>query len=75
MYRRTLQIREKTLGNEDMTTLENVEQLALAIGSQGRQAEAADAHLRVSRGYGKILGRDHPATKCAARNVAIALGS
>ncbi|KAF1966378.1 TPR-like protein [Bimuria novae-zelandiae CBS 107.79] len=72
-YRRALEGREKTLGEQHPRTLTSANNLALMLLAQGKYDEAEKLHRRALEGSEKELGMQHPDTLTSASNLALVL--
>jgi tetratricopeptide (TPR) repeat protein len=69
MYERALQIREKVLGTEHMSTLNIVHNLGNLYADQGKLALAEQMYERALQGYKKALGAEHTLTLGTVHNL------
>jgi tetratricopeptide (TPR) repeat protein len=75
MYRQTLELMEKVLGQEHWSTLASMNSLAIVLGCQGKYREAERMHQQVLELSKKVLGQEHPSTLESMNNLAVALRS
>ncbi|RYP80699.1 hypothetical protein DL770_006113 [Monosporascus sp. CRB-9-2] len=68
-----IELREKVLGIEHPDTLGSMNNLALALDSQGRYDEAEQMHRQILKLREKVLGRKHPDTLTSMNNLALVL--
>lgn len=62
LYRRVLEIREKSLGVEHPWTFDSVDDLARVLQHQGKYEAAEKMYRRALQVMEKVSGRDHPDT-------------
>ncbi|CUS06688.1 unnamed protein product, partial [Tuber aestivum] len=75
ILRKLLEDIEESLGLNNLTVLEAVSYLALALEKRGRYDESEMLKRRVLEGREKILGPDHPDTLTGINNLALVLQS
>jgi Flp pilus assembly protein TadD len=75
MYRQTLELMEKVLGQEHLWTLASMNSLAVVLDSQGKYAEAEGVHRQALELTEKVLGVEHPWTLSSVNNLALVLRS
>lgn len=73
MSRRTLEVREKTLGKDHPDTLSAVSHLAVLLQSQEKYEAAEKMNRQALEGREKGLGKDHPDTLSSVHNLALVL--
>ena len=73
LYRRALEARERTLGNEHPDTLTSVNNLALLLRRTGRYDEAEPLYRRALEARERTLGNEHPDTLISVNNLAVLL--
>ena len=71
-FRDALKLRLK-LGEEHKNTLRCQDNLAVAVGQQGRSAEAERIHRKTLQGFEKILGNESPLTLGSMNNLGVVL--
>ena len=64
---------KKVLGRGHPDTLGSMNNIAEALRSQGKYAEAEAIHRETLSDYEKVLGRDHPSTLASMNNLAAVL--
>ena len=62
MYRQALELMRKVLGMEHPSTLNSMNNLALALVNQGKYEEAEQMHRQALELREKVLGKEHPLT-------------
>jgi tetratricopeptide (TPR) repeat protein len=70
MYRELLPIQQRVLGPEHPNTLLTAVNLASALHSQGKYAEAETTYREVLRIQQRVLGLEHPDTVKTANDLA-----
>lgn len=70
MHRETLELKEKVLGQENPSTLFNMNNLALVLDSQGKYNEAKQMHWETLELKEKVLGQENPFTLNGMNNLA-----
>ena len=73
MYRQTLELMEKALGQEHPSMLASMNSLAIVLRGQGKYKEAERMHQRALELSEKVLGQEHPDTLCSMNNLALVL--
>ena len=73
MYRQTLDLREKVLGEEHPSTLDSMNNLAAVLQQQGKYEEAEQMHRQTLDLREKVLGEEHPDTLASMNNLALVL--
>ncbi|MCX6632563.1 MAG: serine/threonine-protein kinase, partial [Candidatus Solibacter sp.] len=69
-FRRTLELRRKTLGEQHPETLQTIEELGQALMEEGNFAESERYLVQALQARRTTLGENHPATLSAKQNVA-----
>jgi tetratricopeptide (TPR) repeat protein len=73
LYRRALDIREKTLGKEHPDTITTLDNLARVLDDKGDYEEAEKLYRRALEIFEKTLGKEHPNTATTLNSLAILL--
>ena len=68
-----LAIQQEFLGNEDLETLTNMNNLALVLNRQGKYKQAEEMHREVLRLRKTVSGEEHPGTLTSMNNLALVL--
>jgi tetratricopeptide (TPR) repeat protein len=71
MYKRALEGREKSLGQEHASTLQTVNNLGLLYAHQGKLVEAEKMYKQALKGFEKALGPDHTSTLQTVHNLGL----
>jgi len=71
MYRRALEIREKSLGSNHPDVAQSLNNLALLYDSQGKFTEAEPMYRRALEILEKSLGKNHPSVATSLNNLAL----
>jgi len=71
LYRKTLEIRDRVLGEEHPETLSTMGNLALLYWQQGRLDQAEQLGLKTLEIHKRILGEEHPDTMKSRNNLAL----
>ena len=74
MNRRAIEVREKALGQEHLSTLTSVSNLAGILECLGRRDEAIMLYQRALTGFGVALGQQHPQTHACQQQYEAAKG-
>ena len=70
LYRRALEVQERTLGSEHPDTLRGLNNLALVLMQEGDYAGAEPLYRRALEASERVLGPEHPATLTSVNNLA-----
>ena len=73
MFRRSLEVRERTLGKEHPDTLASVNDLAVLLARKGDYAGAEPLFRRALEARERTLGKEHPDTLASVNNLAALL--
>jgi len=75
MYRRALEIYEKSLGADHPYVAQSLNNLALLYKSQGKYDQAEPMYRRALEIFKKALGEHHPSTITVSENLATLRGN
>ena len=73
MAQKSLDLREKVLGEKDLETLYSLKNLGLVVWRQGKSEKAEKIHRQALGGFEEMLGKGHYHTLASVNNLALVL--